>query len=74
MECADTSCTYYFPSSSALVRSEEDGMLLNLLQIITHYSNLRCFVQSLVSKATSLRRAGPDLLYSGPLTFMHQIA
>ena len=46
-------------------------MLLTLLQTITYYSNLRYFaqplghfVQSLVSNATSLRGAGPDLLYS----------
>ena len=71
VECADTSYPYCFPSSSALVRSEEDGILLALLHSITYYRNLRYFVQSLVSNATSLRRAVANLLYSRSLTFMH---
>jgi hypothetical protein len=47
-------------------------MLLTLLQTITYYSNLRYFalplghfVQSLVSKATSLRGAKPAFLSLG---------
>ena len=68
VECADTPCMYCFPLSGALVRSEEDGTLLVLLQIIIYFdTNVILFVLWHRSILTTKRARSPLLKDPNPL-------